>query len=62
MARSDMKCPECGATMNHHGDKLIYESASTEPGVLLSGSIEEFYQCPNCGAGTSRPEIPGDRV
>jgi ribosomal protein S27AE len=56
MAKSEMKCPECGATMNHHADKLIYESDSAEPGVLFSGLIEEFYRCPRCGAGASRLE------
>jgi len=56
MVRSEMKCPDCGATMNHHADKLIYESASAEPGVAFCGLIEEFYRCPACGAGASRPE------
>jgi len=60
MARSYMKCPHCGATMNHHADKLISESAPTKPGILFSGSIEEFYQCPACGAAASRPEGPSD--
>ena len=51
-----MKCPDCGAIMNHHADKLICESASVEPGASFSGSIEEFWGCPACGAGASRPE------
>jgi len=52
---TEMKCPDCGATMNHHADKLLYESAFAEPDVPFSGLIEEFYQCPRCGAGASRP-------
>ena len=54
MATSEMKCPHCGAGMNHHADKLIYESELAEPGAPFAGLIEQFYQCPRCGAGASR--------
>jgi rubrerythrin len=43
---SPMKCPACGATMNHHADKLIYTDAGEH--------VEEFHQCPECGATASR--------
>ena len=34
--------------MNRHAEKLVYDS---DPG----GVLEEFYRCPACGAGGSRP-------
>jgi len=51
-----MQCPECGAIMNHHADKLMYESAAEPDGASSSGVIAEFYRCPACGAGASRLE------
>lgn len=57
MAIDDMKCPGCGATMNHHADKLIYQSEFAETDAFF-GVIEQFFQCPRCGAGASRPESP----
>jgi len=57
---NEMKCPNCGAIMNHHGDKLIYESASVEQDVPFPGLVEEFWGCPACGAGASRPETTGN--
>jgi ribosomal protein S27AE len=47
-------CPNCGTAMNHHADKLVYlcaEALTPGDGELL----EEFYRCPHCGTGTSRP-------
>jgi hypothetical protein len=44
-------CPVCGATMNHHADKLVYIA---EAGGA-SEAVEEFHSCPNCGASASRP-------
>ncbi len=41
-----MRCPECGATMNHHADKIIYVDSGEQ--------VEEFHQCPACGAVASR--------
>jgi ribosomal protein S27AE len=54
---SKMICPRCGVEMNHHGDKIVYnsdsqEAASTDP--RLGGFIEEFHTCPKCGGGASR--------
>jgi ribosomal protein S27AE len=51
-----MVCPHCGAKMNHHGDKLVYndmfQAGPKDSG--LGGVIEEFHTCPQCGAGGSR--------
>lgn len=44
--RQPMTCPQCGATMNHHADKLAYG----ERGEY----VEEFHACPMCGACASR--------
>jgi len=56
MATSEMKCPGCGATMNHHADKFVYATSDIDSDGPFSGSVEEFYQCPGCGAAASRPE------
>ena len=60
--RNEMKCPACGTIMNHHADKLIYESASVEQGVPFSGLMQEFCTCPACGAGASRPETASNSL
>jgi ribosomal protein S27AE len=53
----EMVCPRCGVEMNHHADKLVHggESEPNTPDELtLSGFIEEFHTCPQCGGGASR--------
>lgn len=42
-----MVCPACGSVMNHHADKIIYSDRGEQ--------VEQFYQCPNCGAIATRP-------
>ncbi len=54
---SKMRCPGCGTPMNHHADKIIYGSASSEGVGPFFGSVEELHQCPACGAAASRPEV-----
>lgn len=50
---SPMQCPKCGATMNHHGDKVVYgTSGRVDPD--LDGVLEEMHACPRCGYVTSR--------
>ncbi len=47
-----MLCPNCGAQMNHHADKLDLTTALTEPDAVdpeLGGILEEVYGCPKCG-------------
>lgn len=50
-----MKCPKCGAEMNHHGDKLVYGGENGSAANVLGGAIEEFHSCPKCGRNASRP-------
>ena len=56
MSAQAITCPECGATMNHHADKLIYstdaDSAAADP--RLGGVIEETHTCSGCGAIETR--------
>lgn len=52
-----MICPKCGATMNHHAEKLVdpvdpREAAEIDP--ALGGLIEEIDACPRCGNVESR--------
>jgi ribosomal protein S27AE len=49
MTKQPMICPECGAVMNHHADKLTY----VEGGEY----IEEFHACPACGASACRESV-----
>jgi ribosomal protein S27AE len=52
-----MRCPRCGAEMNHHGDKLVYTPGGAEDHNVdsgLGGRLEEFHTCPRCGASASR--------
>jgi ribosomal protein S27AE len=44
-----MKCPDCGAEMNHHADKLVREGADDEGEVML-----EAHACPGCGRAATR--------
>ena len=47
-----MLCPNCGAKMNHHADKLDITAALTEPDAVdpeLGGILEQVYSCPKCG-------------
>jgi ribosomal protein S27AE len=50
-----MKCPNCGAEMNHHADKLVYDDATgdaTDEGE--GGFILEAHACPGCGRSATR--------
>jgi ribosomal protein S27AE len=49
-----MKCPGCGASMNHHADKLVYGDAADE-----GGAVVEAHACPGCGLSASRPARAG---
>lgn len=50
-----MKCPRCGAEMNHHADKILPAEPS-EPAfnAAFGGAILELHSCPACGAAASR--------
>jgi predicted RNA-binding Zn-ribbon protein involved in translation (DUF1610 family) len=47
-----MKCPNCGAEMNHHADKLVYDEDATGAGA--GDHILEAYACPACGHSATR--------
>lgn len=50
-----MKCPDCGAEMNHHADKLDYGAASDEASDTDEGGVViEAHTCPGCGRTTTR--------
>jgi hypothetical protein len=42
--------------MNHHAEKLVYTSDSSEPGMdpALGGYIDEMHACPACGSIAAR--------
>jgi predicted RNA-binding Zn-ribbon protein involved in translation (DUF1610 family) len=47
-----MRCPRCGAEMNHHANKVDYSAGRDEPNVSdqdFHGVLVEVHQCPNCG-------------
>jgi len=48
-----MNCPDCGAEMNHHADKLVYDSAPDED-AGEGGFILEAHACPGCGRSATR--------
>lgn len=50
--RKKMKCPACGAEMNHHAEKIDYTPSLSEPDVMdpqFGGVLEEVHTCPKCG-------------
>ena len=54
MAEADkLNCPECGAEMNHHADKLVYEAAPGEE-ADEGGRILEAHACTACGHSATR--------
>jgi ribosomal protein S27AE len=61
MARlKKMICPRCGTEMNHHAEKLVYESGSAENRApdQPPWNIEEMHTCPACGAGIRAEPVP----
>jgi ribosomal protein S27AE len=51
--KEPMVCTPCGATMNHHADKLVDEEAK-KMDPKLGGIVEEYHTCPKCGSTGSR--------
>jgi ribosomal protein S27AE len=56
MSETDrMKCPNCGAEMNHHADKLDYGAAADEASDAgEAGVVIEAHTCPDCGRTATR--------
>jgi len=55
--RDRMRCPKCGAEMNHHSDKLLHPTSPEDAehiDPVFGGLVEEFHTCPKCGASASR--------
>jgi len=56
-----MRCPNCGAEMNHHAEKLVQPTGSAEAASVdpaLGGVIEEVHTCPACGRQAARRAVP----
>lgn len=55
-----MNCPDCGAEMNHHADKLVYGEAPEGAGESdADGRILEAHTCPGCGRSATRASADG---
>lgn len=51
MSEPRMKCPKCGAEMNHHADKLVAPTDQTDARDIdpdFGGLILETHTCPAC--------------
>lgn len=48
--RAKLRCPECGAEMNCHAEKLDPSRAADDPAAdaALGGVLLEFHTCPVC--------------
>ena len=54
-----MRCPDCGAEMNHHADKLDYGAAADETSdTAEGGAVIEAHTCPDCGRTATRAAPP----
>jgi hypothetical protein len=50
--RVNMRCPKCGANMNHHADKVVYPVDAEQANHVdpaLDGVVHEAHGCPGCG-------------
>jgi ribosomal protein S27AE len=57
-----IRCPMCGALMNHHADKLVTVTdgdsvAAFDP--VLNGVIQQTHTCPVCANVEFRVQTPG---
>lgn len=46
-----MRCPRCGAEMNHQANKLVepLTREEAEASTTLGGVLLAVFACPNCG-------------
>ncbi len=52
-----LSCPECGAEMNRHAEKLVHPENAAElrqVDAVMGGLLEETHACPGCGHVESR--------
>ena len=56
MAREKMICPDCGAHMNFHGEKIDHSAGREDPSFDpdFGGAVEESHSCPQCGRSVVR--------
>ena len=57
-----LRCPKCGAEMNHHANKVDYSAGHEAPEAVdpdFSGVLQEVHQCPGCGNVELRPAREG---
>jgi hypothetical protein len=52
--REKLKCPRCGAEMNHHADKLLASDSESSSEGAVGSTIMEVHSCPACGSSASR--------
>lgn len=50
-----LKCPDCGAEMNHHADKIDYGLGEDADDASDGGVVVEAHTCPDCGRTETRP-------
>ena len=53
--KTRLRCPDCGAAMNHHADKLDQSPTGGARDPDLDGVLVEFHTCPACGFVLERP-------
>lgn len=47
---SKMRCPKCGAEMNHHAVKVDYgEDDQAHVDKVFGGVVKDVFTCPKCG-------------
>jgi C4-type Zn-finger protein len=58
--KKKMICPNCGAEMNHHAEKIDYTAALDEPQAAeridpyFGGVVDEVHSCAGCGSTATR--------
>jgi ribosomal protein S27AE len=60
MKREKMICPNCGAEMNHHANKIDYTSAPEDEEAIdteFGGVVQEAHTCPECGQTALREAV-----
>ena len=57
-----MRCPRCGAEMNHQANKLVEPVTAAEVAACtaLRGILLAVFACPQCGYVASTRDEPDD--